>query len=60
MNSTGDLRDVLVYEAEPLEGERAQLWREVWIDGVRVEHVPLGSPAPIETVRAFEARVPLG
>lgn len=47
-------RDRIVYEAELLPGRRAQLYREVWDAGERIERVPTGSPAPLETVRKHE------
>lgn len=47
-------RDRIVYEAEELPGKRAQLYREVWDRGERVERIPVGTPAPLATVRGAE------
>jgi hypothetical protein len=51
----------IAYEAEPLPGKRAQMIRTVVVDGEVVPEMtgPIGSPAPIATVRKYEYRVTL-
>lgn len=45
--------------AEPLGNGRAQMQRDVVVDGKLVPELsgPVGSPAPIETVRQYERKV---
>jgi hypothetical protein len=49
---------VLIIEriADPLPGGRGQLVQTTWIDGEQVPELsfPVGSPAPMATVREFE------
>lgn len=52
-------RDAIVYYAEPLPGDRAQLIRELWIGGERVECEAWGSPAPMDVVREVQRVIPL-
>lgn len=52
-------RDVIVYYADPLPGDRALLKREVWIGGECVESATCGSPAPIASVREHVRTVAL-
>jgi hypothetical protein len=47
---------VIERSAEQIEGGRAQLVERVFVDGQSVSLLPVkrGSPAPVETVRAYE------
>ena len=47
----GDLEDVTFLVPEPLDSERAQIYREVWLDGRLVERSAHGSPVPAGSVR---------
>jgi hypothetical protein len=47
----GDLEDVTFLVPEPLDGERSQIYREVWVDGLLVERSAFGSPVPAASVR---------
>jgi hypothetical protein len=47
----GDLEDVTFYVPEPLDGDFAQIYREVWLDGRLVERSAHGAPVPAGSVR---------
>ena len=56
-----ETRNLIHYWAEPLPGKRGQLMRDVVVDSKIVAELsgPIGSPAPIETVRKFEKTITL-
>ncbi len=53
------MRSYIHYYAEPLGNGRAVMRVDVVADGDLVESHTDGSPAPIETVRAYERKVRL-
>jgi hypothetical protein len=61
MESAQSPASFIAYEADPLPGGRAQMVRTVVVDGETVPELsgPIGSPAPIATVREHEYLVKL-
>lgn len=57
---TPEQRDRILYEAEEITPGRGQLYREVWEGGERIVREPVGTPAPIATVRKAEQTIDLG
>ena len=43
----GDLENATFYVAEPLDGGRVQIFREVWLDGRLADRHTFGSPVPM-------------
>lgn len=47
------------YYADPLGHGRAIMRCDIVVDGAMVQSYTVGSPAPLDTVRRYERRVPL-